>query len=847
MKRKGKISRFLWVGLLALGVGFAGCSGDDGAPGPAGPPGTDGQDAATIAGATGADSPHASLCFSCHQNVSDDDYLVRAHMDNMGGEMFGMGALDQNFPEACGFCHGGFRPGYGGVGLGEVYNAATQHQSNRPASIFTSAVDDVEVNGSGELTITFTINNPAHGASVATVAPNGINAEFTVAKWVEDEGSWINLLQRSVTYDTGYTTVIRGGNLRVDATKITGTPVTGGVQYSYTYASDSGTRYGVAAGTPLDITASPLWRAPGTDDDPATYCDGDATCETYVGDIIDQIKTDAVWGDGTYRIGATGRDKDDEYVRFAAVADFTVAGGVVTAVSAPAPVNQISQASCNTCHGDRLTFPRNNIHGQQRPSVDVCFNCHNNYTYDSANSTAAADGWANISMNLMIHNIHSGIEGYMVVGNEYEDVVFPDWTLPGTKNCASCHVGDVPAADSSWNRKDASAAVACATCHGEGGYRFEYPGLSATHGSTYDYNCVACHGSVADGGFGLAFQKVADEYHGVGTRLEQLRAQREDYSYDLVSVENAVYGATPVVKWRVLDAAGDPLHLVTDISIDGGPRLHIGWGTGDDWVNEGSGEKSTYGVRDNDDGGRPVALNVATTGTSANTVISADGLVATTTFPAFTDAAAGKGHPFANLAVAEEGRRGFVAIHRTINDSGASRMLTSLVQPIVLGAGEVELDDARRNTVNATTEPGRGGSCLSCHGTISWHGNSYTADNNIQACIVCHNAGSHRSIAVMALEGEEPHSVDMMYLMHAIHTSEDTLYPNDKGGRCHACHTGSDNDAKGQPININSGEVTNCTLCHEGKLNQGRLGVISDWPGSIDRYGLRGDGTHDGE
>jgi hypothetical protein len=198
------------------------------------------------------------------------------------------------------------------------------------------------------------------------------------------------------------------------------------------------------------------------------------------------------------------------------------------------------------------------------------------------------------------------------------------------------------------------------------------------------------------------YQQTPDAYHGVSARLEELRIQREEFAFSLVSVTDAVYEGTPVVQWQVLDGAGVPYNLNSDISIDGGPRLHIGWGYRDDWTNEGSGEKSSFGQRQNDDNGRPVALNVATTGDNANTVISADGLTAISTFPRLTDAEAGQGRPYADLAAAEEGRRGFVAIHRRVSDNGAIRQITSLVQPIILGSGVVDLEaPPRRNTVDA--------------------------------------------------------------------------------------------------------------------------------------------------
>ena len=853
MKKKSHFLGLLAVCLLGGLLIQFGCEGDRGRTGPPGPPGP-GPEAL----ARGVDSPNSSLCYSCHQhdNVGIlSNVSLRAHMDNMGGEMFGGSAHGEEPPEGCVACHGGFRPGGGRPdGLNDELHAGFQHQQDRTPSIWGSRVDEVEVS-SGIVAVTFVIEDAR-----AEDAPDEVNIELTLAKEVS-EGSWMSMLQR--TRERGLQTdplygdgvkVIRGGNLRLEDDDILtgGVAVDDGMQFTTEFMA-APRDYGNDTSTlqSIDFSGGAVWRR--ADDLAASTYDDNAAYQTWVQGIINEINEIGTWEAGTYRVSITGRDRPSGYVRFAAVADFELTGSganatVVTgSLSEPRPTNQIMQASCNTCHGERLSFPRNQVHGQQRPAVSTCFNCHNDYTWDSRNSVAEIDGWASLDMNTMIHSIHSGIDGYVADAYLYEDVSFPDWTLAGTSNCTSCHVGEIPARGMSWNRRDGGVASTCATCHGEGGYAFD-TAVTEDHGAVRGYNCSECHGpdgTVAD------FNQAADGYHGVSARLEALRAQREDFSFELIGLEDAVYNATPVVRWQVLDAAGDPITL-TDEIIDGGPRLHIGWGYGDDWTNEGSGEKSAFGARENDDGGRPVAVNVAT-GEGGNTVIEEN--IAITTFPTFTNEAAGGGQGYADLEQARAGRHGFVAIHRNIYDNGATRLLTSLVQPITLGAGEVALAEGRRNTINATTNidpaTNRGGSCLSCHGTIAWHGNGYTADNNIQACITCHNAGSHMSIAVAS--PDPPHSVDMMYLMHKAHSDPGVLYPQDFAGRCHACHTGNDphplwDDEEGFIASINRDvwDENNCNLCHDGETHPGRIGIISDWPSSIEAYGLRGDGTDDG-
>ena len=849
MKTKWYIHRVVAICLLMSALAFLGCSGDDGKRGPPGPTPED--------LARGIDSPNSSLCFSCHQHEGVgvlSATVLRAHMDNMGGEMFGGSAHGKEPKEGCIACHGDFRPGQGSDGLSESLHAGFQHQRDRADSVWGASVDSVVVDA-GVVEVSFTIEDARY-----VDAPDEVNVELTIAKEVS-EGSWMNMLQRTrergaqddPLYGDGVK-VIRGGNLRLEDGDILGggVDVDGGTQFTTPLLADPGD-YGNETGrlNEIDFSGGVVWRRAG-DDVASSYGEG-ADYRAWVREKINEINANGALESGTYRISITGRDRDSGYVRFAAVADFdlvgTGAGATVAAASIddPKPTNQIEQASCNTCHGDRLSFPRNRVHGEQRPDVNTCFNCHNDYTWDSRNSYAEVDGWARLDMTTMVHSIHSGIDGYVADAYLYEDVSYPDWTLAGTSNCASCHIGEVPAEGEGWNRRDPTIVSTCATCHGEGGYAFDTP-ATEDHGAFFSYNCSGCH----DGSIRVGFDRAADAIHGVSARLEELRVQREDFHFELVGVENAVYRSTPVVRWQVLDAAFNPIEL-TDEMIDGGPRVHIGWGYGDDWTNEGSGEKSDFRERDNDDGGRPVAVNVSTGG-GGNTVI--DGDTAITTFPAFTNSAAGGGQGFADLKQAYEGRHGFVAIHRSINANGETRLLTSRVHPIVLGSGEVQMAESRRTSVNATTNidhaTNRGGSCLSCHGTIAWHGNGYTADNNIHACITCHNAGSHTSIA--ATHPDAPYSVDMMYLMHQAHSDPEILYPQDMPGRCHACHAGSnephptwlDDDGFLVDINVNVGEKTNCTLCHVGEMHEGRLGIISAWPGSIEEYGLRGDGTDDG-
>lgn len=839
MSRNNAILNSLFICLLAFSLGFSGCKGVDREPRPADqqPPAPAPAPAPTPVpkdpGRGGVTSPFSSICFSCHQNFflnSSKFYDFRKKMSGFGGDLYGESFHGDQFNEyeQCAPCHGIFQLSHTKPGAESHYPAAAKHGGSIAPKTHEATIDSVTVYD-GVVIVTFTIEN---------YESDRVHAEFTIAKRTEDfqmegadelvAGSWINLLPKSRESSTNTKiTIVGGSRLEEGENAVTGGIPTGsgGTTFTYTF--------------PYDFKGSPLWESP-ADHEAANYCeDNDSVCVKYVETIIGRINADGAWDPhGTYRLGITGRDPGDGlYARFTAVTDFKLISGAVDEFAPPAPYVQIGQESCTSCHGARLVFPRNNVHDQQYTEVGVCITCHNPYTYDRKASQRKRDGWVNISLNRMVHMLHSGVKGYTIDGKEYEKVVFPDWIAPGTANCTACHVGEIPPEGKGWNRKDEEVMETCNTCHGPGGY------LVRSHPSSEPWPyCWQCHNDKDPWSEMDGFISHPNVYHRVGNRLQALKTQRENYHFKLVGVEDAVFEATPVVSWQVLDAAGNPYHLVNDISIDGGPQLQIGWGFGDDWTNEGSGEKGG----NNDDGGRPVGLTVVASGEHANTVISGDGHTAISTFPPLTNERAGKGTPYANLAAAWEGRRGFVAIQRWITDNGVRRRLTSLVRPITLGSGSVDLDAAapRRNTVNASATPipeewgcqschsdDRASSCLDCHGTITRHAD-YTADNNIQGCITCHNAGSHRSISGME-NGEPPYSIDLMYLMHKIHSAPSILYPGSVAGNCHACH------AKRGDVTGSSGQ-NNCLSCHAAKPDPGRLGIIADWPGAIDDYGLRG-------
>ena len=256
-------------------------------------------------------------------------------------------------------------------------------------------ITNVTVNN-GEITVHFDMLN---------YNADKVSLEFTIAKWVNDQVGWINMLQRNRIYKEGATEVVRAGNLREEVTK-------GKDGFSYTF------KHKDAA---IDFRKGAYW----THKKPA----GEGEYGAYIDHILSEIELHGKWdADAIYRIGVTSRQDE----RFTAVAYTTGTGTAVAAANAP---NQnITLASCASCHAGG-TFK---AHSNRRHDPQLCLTCHNNFTYDSMNSTAEVGGWANIDLMTMIHSIHGGIDGYKVAEDDYSK------TPNIIKNCASCHKGDVP-------------------------------------------------------------------------------------------------------------------------------------------------------------------------------------------------------------------------------------------------------------------------------------------------------------------------------------------------------------------------------------------------------------------
>ena len=510
------------------------------------------------------------------------------------------------------------------------------------------------------------------------------------------------------------------------------------------------------------------------------------------------------------------------------VFDFIPATGEAVPLARTIAANE----NCSNCH-ERLE-----LHGGPRVTVEYCVTCHNPGTIDP-------DSGESVDMAYMSHSIHLGharAEAYVIYGfggsaHDYSHVTYPQSPL----FCENCHA-ESPAAPDGDAWKSTVTAAACGGCHVEGLLQGSVD--PATGQSLYAFahdfgpaaegTCVSCH---ADGSIGGG--NARNHLKGV---KEATLIGRSDFAYQLISVADATAGARPVITFAVTNPqTGTPYDITTAPAFNQGSAsltLDIAWNT-PDYSNEGSGSATA-------DGGAPAQpVSIALAYLKANAARNADGSYTVTAPDPLPTSATG------GVTVALEGRP-VVALPST----GA---LTSIpVEGAVYFAG-----DPRPNIVDIAK-------CNDCHESLALHGNNRA--DNVQLCATCHNPdatdirrrdGAGFSWAAPSpLDGKGEESVDMRYMIHALHSAQnvvygfgntahdyrDITYPQEVS-KCSACHiegTYYPRAEQGRSVTINTGAdradwrddiaitptAAACWSCHQGApasvANLTRLHIIQN-------------------
>lgn len=454
------------------------------------------------------------------------------------------------------------------------------------------------------------------------------------------------------------------------------------------------------------------------------------------------------------------------------VIDFIPATGEILPLQKMVAANE----NCNACH-ERLE-----LHGGPRVTVEYCVTCHNPSTIDP-------DSGAKLDMAHLAHAIHGAevrgipyqVYGFMGALHDYSEVTFPQSPL----FCENCHeASDATPQGDVW--KTTATASACTGCHVDG-LLTDAPdpvtGVSAlayehSFGPASDGTCVSCHapGQILNG------VPVGNEQAHLRGVKEAVQIGREQFSYEILDVTNAVAGQQPVITFAVNDpSTGSRYDITTDAPFNQGGAslsLDIAWNTSD-YSNEGSGNAPA----------QPIVLNLAFL--KQNATQNADGsftVTASDPLPATVTGGVGvalEGHP--SVAVPSTGA------------------LTNI--PV---QGATAFFGTERRTIVSID------SCNDCHESLVLHG-SNRADN-VQLCVVCHNPDAtdvrRRARTVGAdvvpytwddpspLDGKGEESIDMRYMIHALHSAQNVVYGFN--------NTPHDYRDVTYPQAIN-----NCTACHE--------------------------------
>jgi OmcA/MtrC family decaheme c-type cytochrome len=482
--------------------------------------------------------------------------------------------------------------------------------------------------------------------------------------------------------------------------------------------------------------------------------------------------------------------------------DFVPAGGAPTFTR-----KIVDNAACDACH-DRLEF-----HGGPRTDVAYCVTCHNPHSIDG-------DTGNTVDMKALIHNIHSGRDGYVIIGhggsvNDFSDVV---WTQD-IRNCQTCHRESDANTPQASNYRLFPNRAACGTCHyddgdpnnGEHDYAIEagmHPGgLSFTD----DSQCVDCHGPNATINNGDV-QIVAAH-----TIPEAVAGQA--FEYKVISITNTAPGQIPTATIRVLNPtdpsyAANPLGTAYDINDPAGPfqtasarlTLDIAWTTselGNIDPNDTLGRSPTSGQPF-----APITIDFKTGATN-------DG---SNTFTKAASMAVPTGITGSGLASLEG--RPQVLIDGTLTNIAVTS--SSMAFAITDATAQ-----ARRSVVDINK-------CDDCHKTLSLHGNNRTG--NTELCSSCHNPNAtdvQRRVAGSACEAElglDDEGIDLKYMVHRIHS-----------GNIGICGFG--NSANPFFDVVFPGHLNNCEACHKpgtyypvdpGTVMATTINVGADWSSLAD-------------
>jgi OmcA/MtrC family decaheme c-type cytochrome len=431
----------------------------------------------------------------------------------------------------------------------------------------------------------------------------------------------------------------------------------------------------------------------------------------------------------------------------------------------------VDNDTCFACH-DIINF-----HGGPRTDIDYCVTCHNPSSIDG--DTAAEPWGGTVNMSEMVHKIHFGANltnGYFIVGHggsvhDYSNVIFPQ----DVRNCTTCHNESDANTPQASNWREVQNVTSCGSCHDN----IDFAAGGHVGGINDDATCVQCHGPDSTVNNGDLRVEVVHDL--------PVQTISQNFQYNIEAVLNMAVGQNPEIQFSVTNPNdGSFYDILNDVEFTtcagGASRLQIGiaYGT-DDYTNTNSGANPAQPMAAGlnalacfgNPGATPVAGQPGWFSVTSAAPLPADAVG--------TAAVTIDGHP----AVTVDGNVERIPVRNVVQYYGID------------GADVSE----RREVVDIAN-------CDNCHQELSLHGNNRTDEP--QVCVTCHNpnATDQRQRGAGACDatlGPDDVSVDMKYMVHAIHASGATGVPYQVCGYNNSVHEYDFHYP---------GRINNCEGCH---------------------------------
>jgi|CZKS01.1.fsa_nt_gi OmcA/MtrC family decaheme c-type cytochrome len=349
------------------------------------------------------------------------------------------------------------------------------------------------------------------------------------------------------------------------------------------------------------------------------------------------------------------------------------------------------------------------MHGGARQKVAYCILCHNPQSSDPFTGNS-------LDMAVMIHKIHDGpnlpsvkaggkyqLTGYKGVMKDFSGTTFPR----DIRECTTCHQQASQAAQYNTCPHD----TACASCHDNVNFK---TGQNHPGGVQLDNNqCANCHIPQGEREFDASIIGA----HTIPSRSKQLLG----VNFEIVHVDNATAGSSPVVTFSIKDDSGKPIvpssmeHVALVLA---GPAADYAQAITED-LSKVPGPSSTYAYT------FQYQIPKDATGTWTIGIEGAK----TYTLNAGTDQ------------------------QMTQNQGGVNKLVSFSVDGSPM--------QPRRTVVSLQN-------CNSCHSTLSVHGGNR---NQIEMCVLCHNPNATDS-SMRPASKNPPQAIDFRTMVHKIHTGK---------------------------------------------------------------------------